>query len=83
MTTNEDAIQKLIEGFSILLKEAIKNTTKIYSGVIISQGSNGKWNIRYNGETHLISSYGNITPVIGNMVKVIIPDGNQNLAFFI
>ena len=37
---NQEAVQAMLEGFNLLLKEAISNTTKIYDGFVI--GQNGK-----------------------------------------
>ena len=58
-------------------------TTKIYDGVIVSNNGDGRWNIRYNGEVHSVRSYGNANPTVDQMVKVFVPQGNQNLAWFI
>lgn len=65
-----------------MLASVHKNTTKIYNGIIVSSNNNGTWNIQYNGETHSMPAYGNINPTINTVVKVFIPQGNQNLAFF-
>lgn len=58
-------------------------TTKIYDGVIVSNNGDGRWNIRYNGEVHPVRSYGNASPTVDQMVKVFVPQGNQNLAWFL
>ena len=58
-------------------------TTKIYDGVIVSNNGDGRWNIRYNGEVHPVRSYGNANPSVDQMVKVFVPQGNQNLAWFL
>lgn len=83
MSNNQEAAKAIIQGINKMLSDYINKTTKIYDGIIVSQDVSGKWNIKYNGKTHLVKSYGNITPNINDMVKVIIPQGNQNLAFFI
>lgn len=79
---NQEAVQAMLEGFNLLLKEAINNTTKIYDGFVINQdGAN--WNVRYNGQVHSIKQYGDNQVKVGKIVKVFIPQGNANLTFFI
>ena len=79
---NQEAVQAMLDGFNLLLKEAISNTTKIYEGFVISQdGAN--WNVRYNGQVHSIKQYGDNQVKTGKIVKVFVPQGNANLTFFI
>ena len=82
-TLNDAAIDEIIKSIHYMVSDAIKNTTKIYTGIILSNNNDGKWNIQYNGEIHAVLPYGDVNPVVGNMVKVIIPQGNQAIAFFI
>lgn len=82
MDSNQKAIDQLIRGMQYLIDQAKKEDTKIYDGVVISASSGGKWNIKYNNKTHAVSSYGNSTPTANSVVKVIVPQGNQNLAWF-
>ena len=78
------AVNEIIRGIKYRIDDSIrKSTTKIYDGVIVSNNNDGRWNIRYNGETHPVKPYGSITPAVDMMVKVFVPQGNQNLAFFI
>ena len=79
----EYAVESLLRGFDYILKQSLNKTTQIYEGIIISNNNDGKWNIQYNGETHAVKPYGNIVPSVGKNVKVIIPQGNQAVAFFI
>ena len=77
------SLNEIVKSINYLINYAInKKSTKIYSGVIISSNDNGTWNVTYNGETHALKSYGSISPEANMMVKVCIPQGNQNLAFF-
>lgn len=79
----QKAVNEIIQGVGILMQSLLyHNTTKIYNGLIVSSNTDGTWNIQYNGETHAMPSYGSITPAVNMMVKVFIPQGNQNLAFF-
>lgn len=66
-----------------MINEAINSkTTKIYSGIVQSSNTNGTWNILYNGKVHAVKPYGSIVPKVDTVVKVFIPNGNENLAFF-
>lgn len=77
------AVQEILKGVAYLLAESAKRNTQCYDGIIIGDNGNGKWNVQYNGETHSLKPYGSIVPAIGKMVKVIIPQGNTSVAFFI
>lgn len=79
---NQEAVQAMLEGFNLLLKEAINNTTKIYDGFVVGQNGTN-WNVRYNGQVHSIKQYGDNQVKVGKIVKVFIPQGNANLTFFI
>lgn len=79
---NQEAVQAMLEGFNLLLKEAISNTTKIYDGFVVSQNGTN-WNVRYNGQIHSIKQYGDNQVKTGKIVKVFVPQGNANLTFFI
>lgn len=78
---NQEAVQAMLGGFNLLLKEAISNTTKIYDGFVIGQNGTN-WNVRYNGQVHSIKQYGDNPVKAGKIVKVFIPQGNANLTFF-
>lgn len=75
-------IREMLRSVKYMVDNALSKTTQCYDGVIISQAGNGKWNIRVNGNVYAIKNYSNITPTIGSVVKVIIPQGNQALAWF-
>lgn len=79
----QSAVQEILKGVAYLLAESAKRNTQCYDGIIIGDNGNGKWNVQYNGETHSLKPYGSIVPSIGKMVKVIIPQGNTSVAFFI
>ena len=76
------AVEQIIKGVAYLIQQAKQKETKIYSGEVVSSANNGKWNIKYNGEIHAIKPY-KTTPTKGQVVKVFLPENNQNLAFFI
>lgn len=80
---NKAVIEEMLKSFAYLLDEALKTTTKSYDGIIISATSNSKkWNVKYNNEIHAVKMYGVGTPTANMIVKVIIPQGNQALAWF-
>ena len=80
---NDFVINEMLKSIHYMIEKAVQNTTKIYEGIVVSQSEGGRWNVKYNGETHSINSYGNMTIQTGKVVKIIVPQGNQNLAFFI
>lgn len=80
---NQAAIKEMLKSFAYLLDEAMKKTTKIYDGVVVSTTTiPNKWNIKYNNEVHAVKLYGGGDPSINSIVKVFIPQGNQSLAWF-
>lgn len=80
---NRSAVKEMLKSFAYLLDKAIKKTTKVYDGVVVSATSDSKkWNVKYNNEIHAIRLYGQGIPVVNSIVKVIVPQGNQSLAWF-
>lgn len=80
---NQAAIKEMLKSFAYLLDEAKKQTTKIYSGVVVSATSDlNKWIVKYNGKNNIAKLYGNVIPAINSIVKVFVPQGNESLAWF-
>lgn len=79
---NQIVIQEILKSIDYMLKNLLKKTTKIYDGLIIGSNADGSWNVKYNGEVHALKPYGSISPSINMVVKVTVPQGNQNLAYF-
>ena len=79
---NQEAIDQILKSCQYLIANALKNTTKVYDGFVLSQ-SGTKWNVMYNNETHAITCYGSTAPTLNTQVKVFVPQGNQALAWFI
>lgn len=75
-------IDEMLRSIQYMIDKSMSKSTQCYDGLVISNAGNGKWNIMYNGETHAIKGYGSATPSINSVVKVIIPQGNQALAWF-
>lgn len=82
MNEMDSAIEELIKSFNYMLTLSMKETTKCYDGIVLSSNNNGKWNVKYNGEIHAIKGYGTAIPNVNTIVKVIVPQGNQALAWF-
>ena len=79
----QKASNSIIKSMEFLINNYLKNKqTVIYDGIIVSNNNDGKWNIKYNGEVHSVKLYGSGTPNVNDVVKVIIPQGNQALAWF-
>lgn len=80
---NKEAIEQIIRGMTYMVNDTINNNmTKVYDGIVISNNNDGRWNVKYNGETHPVKSYGPIVPDVNTIVKVIVPQGNQALSWF-
>ena len=77
------AVEEMLKGIAYLLEDVAKHTTQCYDGIIVKQANGGKWTVQFNGEKHDLKPYGNVAPTINRMVKVIIPQGNMSVAFFI
>lgn len=80
---SDATIDEILKSVNYMIQEAIKHTTKIYTGLVVSNNNDGRWNITYNGETHPITPNRLANPTVGQMVTVFIPQGNQAIAFFI
>lgn len=80
---NKEAIEQIIRGMTYMVNDTINNNmTKVYDGIVISNNNDGRWNVKYNGETHPVKPYGPIIPDVNTIVKVIVPQGNQALSWF-
>ena len=78
----QEAITELTRSFQYMLDEALKGTTQVYSGIVID-GSHPYWQVQLNGKTYTIKAYGSSNININDSVKVIVPQGNMNVAFIL
>lgn len=76
------ALIEILKSTDYMINQSIKETTKIYDGLIVSANADGTYNIRFNNETKAVKKYGGGTPQAGQMVKVYVPQGNFNLSYF-
>ena len=81
MSHEQDAIKEILKGINYMINNALSGVTQIYDGVVVSQAGE-KWNVRYNGEVHLVKKIGNGVPQINSIVKVYVPQGNYSSAWF-
>lgn len=78
----QDAVKSLANSIKYMIEQYMGQTTKIYTGQLTAyNGSVGT--ISMNGRTYTINQYGGLTHNAGDIVKVFIPEGNMNTAFFI
>lgn len=82
MNLYNSCINKILQSVNYMIENAFKKTTKCYNGIIVSNNNNNTWAVQYNGETHNITQYGDNTINVGDVVKVIVPQGNQALSWF-
>lgn len=78
----KEAGDALLSSFEYMLSEGLKSNTQIYNGIIVNE-DNGIYTIKINGNNYAIPQYGEFTHVVNQVVKVFVPQGNMNLAFFI
>lgn len=82
MNLYNSCINKILQSVNYMIENAFKKTTKCYNGIIVSNNNNNTWAVQYNGETHNMTQYGDNTINVGDVVKVIVPQGNQALSWF-
>ena len=82
MNNNECAITELLHSIEFLIEQKLLKTTKCYDGLISGFDGSDKAIIKLNGKEYHIKKYRNNDAKVGSMVKVIIPQGNMNLAFY-
>lgn len=82
MNLYNSCINKILQSVNYMIENAFKKTTKCYNGIIVANNNNNTWAVQYNGETHNITQYGDNTINVGDVVKVIVPQGNQALSWF-
>lgn len=82
MNKYKEAIQTIMQSVKYMIDTKMAHTTKIYDGLILSiNGTNA--NIRINGKDYVVPSYGLLEHNANQIVKVFVPQGNMNLAFYI
>ena len=76
-----EAKQEILEAIEILIKSALKNTTKIYT-CIVKDSSGGRCTVLLNGDEYIVKFYGD-TPTVNLTYPLFVPQGNLSLAFVI
>lgn len=77
----KEAVNQIARSVEYMLDQKEMNGTKIYSGLIVSLNDNIA-SIKINGKNFTIEQYGNFVHSVNDVVKVFVPQGNMNLAFF-
>ena len=80
--TYQEAIKSICNSIKYMIDQATKQVTQIYNGVIITI-ENNNYTVQINGLTYNLTQYGNLSHSVGDVVKVFVPQGNMNMAFFI
>lgn len=81
-TEYREAANEMLRGFEYMVDQATQGTTKIYDGYVQKVNENGTCDITINGQTHQIKQFGTGAVQFGAGVKVFVPQGNMNLAWF-
>lgn len=79
----KEAVEQIIRSINYILEEKNLTNTQIFNGILIQINDN-VGTIKINGKEYdNIPQYGNFQHEVRNTVKVFVPQGNMNLAFFI
>lgn len=76
-----DALKQIVKSIQYLVNQSKLETTKIYSGFVLSDEGGGKYKVKVNDIEKVLPLYGTNTIAVNNTVKVFVPQGNYNLAF--
>ena len=79
---NQVVIEQILRSIKYIVKQELSHVTKCYDGLVVKDLGNGKWELKYNNQTHISKLYGDIKPQINTMVKIIVPQGNESLSWF-
>lgn len=74
----KEAGDSLLKSFQYMMDENAKGSTLIYNGLLT-----GASTVQLNGQEYNIVQYGSFSHSVGDVVKVFVPQGNMNSAFFI
>lgn len=75
--------QELLDAMDILAQDAIKNTSRIYNGIVTQVANNGSCSVKINGNLYTNVTYYGLAPKPNLTYRIFVPDGNMNLAFLI
>lgn len=78
MDENKQALDELTRSIEYLIDQKLNQCVRIFDGFVLPNGK-----IRINGKEYSIKQYGNSAYEANSCVKVFVPEGNMNLAFFI
>lgn len=81
MKNESDALKEIIKSIQYLVNQSKLQSTRIYSGFVLSSEGGGKYKVKVNDVEKVLPLYGTNTVAVHSNVKVFVPQGNYNLAF--
>lgn len=83
MNLERQASEAIISGVSQYIEQYLgQNGTFVYDGLVKGILDNTRYSIQYNGKVHAVKLYGKAAPTIGQVVKVVVPQGNDSVSWF-
>ena len=79
----QSAINEMIKSIRHMIEQAMKGTTQCYNGIVTVVNADGTYQVQLNGQVANLSVYGNYTPTVNEIVKVLVPQGNMSVAFIL
>lgn len=81
--TEKEILEKLLKSTDILIEEKLKSLKFNYyiEGKIVSINEDGKYTVRINGEDETLSARSGLTLLVGEVVLVCVPNGNESFKF--
>lgn len=77
MDSNKEALNEITRSIDYLVNQKLNKTTKIYDGILLPNGL-----VRINGKDYSVKQYGEGSFEPNTLVKVFVPQGNMNMAFW-
>lgn len=79
----QQAINSMLQGIQYIVEKAKQENTQIYSGILLSLNGN-VGTVQVNGRQYSMPFVGSIPTITTSLpVKIFVPQGNMNLAFFV
>lgn len=75
--------EELLQSIDILAQNAVKDSVKIYTAIVISVANDNTCSVKVNGKTHSGVTYYGATPSVNKSYRVFCPNGSMNQAFII
>lgn len=79
----QSTIDEIVRSVQYMIDEALSRTTKSFEGLIKGINSDGTYIVQMNGQTQAVRAYCDYLIDNNSVVKVIVPQGNMNLAYIL